>query len=848
MPVVEPTDRVVDTNHTNHRPHQQSTSTGTGTSTITITTNPTQQELIPLPVSLVVLPNPPSTATATTTTTTTTATATATATTVTAPSTTTFTTTIEPSQTTSHTHNNTTTTSTLADSAPVPPKVSPVAAPALAPAPAPVVPLFHTRRSRNSSSQSQQDPIIAPGFGTKRDLQRLARELTHHATSTGTSTTKGTTTATTSSSTGSSINHHDTTPLFTVDTIQYLMERRGRGVPKSNPRTGTDATSQEGTASASASASAAVSTSSSAWDDFMKEAGLGTASSSTATTTAVDTIVTGKRGRSQAATTTATTTTPSDATTATTASATSTQQRVYDLSALQLPLESTYSNKSKKSKTTGISTGGTLLQTGTLDVTIVGRKDTSGSKNAKTIDWEAPYTLSVPTRILPSTISIRTVIAAGHACHALAISTTGLLYGWGRNEQSQLTKSTKLGSNVYQPTMILDHDTIGPVHDAAVGKSHTIILFPNGRIMATGLNKSGQCGINNSGTETVSNFRNCVFTGTAETPKIAKVACGEDFNIVLDTEGYMYSCGSMQHGALANGTNGQYFITASKLVFDSAQSFMRRTTFCHAPTEKIYGIADSSAKVIPIQQEDIRVEQVVCGKHHCIALEAKSVATTNDGMQQRIFTWGSGDNMVLGHAIQSDEYFPRKVGALAHLRYQATDASVSEVRIAAGQHCSLLQTPNGHVYYWGKHRSVGEATSRPTLVDALANNGHVVSQIGAGGQTVFCCTDNGQTVSYGNGSYGELGFGTEKKSSAKPSFVTSLDGCHITSLACGYGMTLFVARDNGAEDRTIIETLPFLDPSVPEALAAAAAEFDDEGDAERNTKPAGRKGRPKKSS
>ena len=137
--------------------------------------------------------------------------------------------------------------------------------------------------------------------------------------------------------------------------------------------------------------------------------------------------------------------------------------------------------------------------------------------------------------------------------------------------------------------------------------------------------------------------------------------------------------------------------------------------------------------------------------------------------------------------------------------------------------------------------------------DALANNGHVVSHIGAGGQTVVCCTQHAQTVGWGQGTYGELGFGMDKKSSSKPSFVAGLEGCHVTSVACGYGITLFVVRD-GAEDQKVIGELPRLDVEVLEALATEAemnsagggTTMDDNEDGN-DTKPTkGRKGKSKK--
>ena len=83
---------------------------------------------------------------------------------------------------------------------------------------------------------------------------------------------------------------------------------------------------------------------------------------------------------------------------------------------------------------------------------------------------------------------------------------------------------------------------------------------------------------------------------------------------------------------------------------------------------------------------------------------------------------------------------------------------------------------------------------KPQLVDALANNQHVVTQIGAGSANVACSTDLGNTVVWGNGPYYELGLGT-KKSSSKPAFVDSLSGISVLNMACGQGSILYVVKD-----------------------------------------------------
>jgi alpha-tubulin suppressor-like RCC1 family protein len=250
---------------------------------------------------------------------------------------------------------------------------------------------------------------------------------------------------------------------------------------------------------------------------------------------------------------------------------------------------------------------------------------------------------------------------------------------------------------------------------------------------------------------------------------------------------------------------------------------------------------DAKGKVKTVRLEDsssIRLATVSCGRNHIIAVEAPS----SGGEAPRVFSWGCGDYGCLGHVVQADEYTPRMISSLRGPIF----ANNHPVDAVAGSNCSLVKTKNGHVYYMGKHRSVGEATMRPSLIDALANNAHVVTCIGAGSQTVFCSTSNGVTVSWGHGNHGELGYGKgENKSSAKPKFVNGLDSCMVTALACGMGHALFLVRDEDAEDKKAIKKLPKLEESdATQFVETMKSKRGGEGGDEPPKKKA--KGRPKK--
>lgn len=269
--------------------------------------------------------------------------------------------------------------------------------------------------------------------------------------------------------------------------------------------------------------------------------------------------------------------------------------------------------------------------------------------------------------------------------------------------------------------------------------------------------------------------------------------------MAISTAGHLYSCGSSQYGQLGNGETGEYFITANKLAFANCNAFERRSTFCHAPQEKLHA-NNEIAKVVPMTSvQDILVQQVACGKHHTLVVEA----ATSASHRPRVFSFGCGDYGCLGHGVQKDDYFPRLIGVIAKLP-MGKDVQFT---VTAGAHCSLLRNNStGHVYYWGKHKSAGEAVMRPQLVDVLANNSHVVTSMAAGGQTVICSTNMAQTVAWGQGPHGELGLG-KAKSSSKPTFVESLNGIQVVDVAAGYGHSLYVVRTEKADEEKAVNGL-----------------------------------------
>lgn len=455
-----------------------------------------------------------------------------------------------------------------------------------------------------------------------------------------------------------------------------------------------------------------------------------------------------------------------------------------------------------------------------------------------------------PTRLFPK-VKIGSIAASPSSCHTIAIDTQGGVYAWGRNEDGQL------GLGPDMPSICVPRKVTIPGKEkmqcAAVGKHHSILISQDGGVWGCGSNKLGQLGINSS-VDSCNTFRRSMFVLTDEhsinvakdkkplpTPKkrskkltqdegtsvtgtvlsadgdqvkFIMAACGEQFSVILSSVGQIYTTGASESGQLGNGATGEHFITASKIAFTNCNRFEPRTHF--VASQKMSFTTGTDDKKAPIY-EDIRIGHIACGKNHTVAVEA-----AREGKQshlRRVFSWGCGDYGCLGHGIQADEYYPRQ---LAYFKNKVFEQN-PPVFASCGAQCILVLSEKGHGYYVGRHRSVGDATMRPQLLDALASNGHIVTGMSAGAQTIICCTKSGVTVTWGNGQYGDLGYGADGgKSSAKPQFVSVMDSIIVTRVASGYGSTIFLVRDEDAEDKKALKKLKKVEKEDVESYEIAS--------------------------
>jgi hypothetical protein len=241
------------------------------------------------------------------------------------------------------------------------------------------------RSSRARSSGATKGAIVAAGNMTKKDIAKLTKEL------------------------------NEVDPAenpMSEKLVTAIMNCDGGGINGEEVKT----PSKSGSGSGNPLTSPGTT---SAWASFMQEEGVSLSTSSAPSTAVGSSRSATKRDAQQDA---------ADKKKKQAALSTSNDGDVqYDFEGLAAFDDNAATTSSRKKLKLSATTG-TLVQTGTLDPTMVGRSRLDKE------DAEEPYHLTLPTIILPK-IAIASVAASCSAAHAVAIDANGTAYGWGRNEQ-----------------------------------------------------------------------------------------------------------------------------------------------------------------------------------------------------------------------------------------------------------------------------------------------------------------------------------------------------------------------------------------------------------------------------
>jgi alpha-tubulin suppressor-like RCC1 family protein len=195
----------------------------------------------------------------------------------------------------------------------------------------------------------------------------------------------------------------------------------------------------------------------------------------------------------------------------------------------------------------------------------------------------------------------------------------------------------------------------------------------------------------------------------------------------------------------------------------------------------ILGHGGEGHEAVPRQIEALNhvvVKQVAAGGLHSIVL-------TRDG---DVFTWGYGHYGQLGHGNKRDQNVPKQVEGLTNV----TD-------IAAGVFHSLAVVEAGAVYTWGSNYSgklglgdhgVGTHRNVPTEVPGV----NEVVAVAAGQYHSFALSRDGTAMACGNNDYGQLGLGD---TDARDTFTVVAGLRGVVDIDAGQNHTVAVTAEGG---------------------------------------------------
>jgi alpha-tubulin suppressor-like RCC1 family protein len=328
-------------------------------------------------------------------------------------------------------------------------------------------------------------------------------------------------------------------------------------------------------------------------------------------------------------------------------------------------------------------------------------------------------------------IGFTAVALAAPTTAVAATPASGTLVAWGHGNSGQLgvgtTDSTDSPVTVKLPAGV----TITKV---AAGGRHTLAVTSTGQVLSWGYNFHGELGDGNDATK--------LLPVTVPLPAgtvVTSVAAGDVDSLAITSTGLLYSWGDNHYGQLGDASTQQSNVPV--LV-----KFRKGTKVVAAGTSYNY-----------------------------------SMALTSGG---QVYTWGYDGSGQLGVGDYTASEIPRPV-KLPH--------GTKVAKIANGGYDGLALTVGGKLWAWGDDAfgQLGDGVFKTSLLPKLVKvpAGVKIVAIGAGSEHGIALTSTGSVLTWGRGSWGQLGTGG-KANRDVPVKVRLPAGDKITAVSAGGGFSL----------------------------------------------------------
>lgn len=354
-------------------------------------------------------------------------------------------------------------------------------------------------------------------------------------------------------------------------------------------------------------------------------------------------------------------------------------------------------------------------------------------------------------------------------------------------------------------------------------------------LLTTGLNTNGQLGLGDQLTRVVP--QPVAFLGHTT---LTHLVCGSRTTFAIDTDGRVFAWGKGDDGALGSGDRGT---TMRPRLIEPLLRHRVRHLACrgsHVLTltrsgsvwawgrneDGQLGVAQVDGQQLHYALEprrvsglsSLRIRLVACGRTHSVAVDAEGA----------LYSWGGGDDGVLGHGDTSSRKRPTRCAALRGQRVVAVacgsrhtlalvapavggdadggldgDVAIAAPAAAADdeddddiENGTPTARPELYSWGWGVYGQLGHGDTRvrllPTRIESL--RGVEVRYIACGYRHNVLLTAADELWAWGWGRHGQLGLGTwDDELVPKP--ILALSGCKVATLSLGGRHSLATCAD-----------------------------------------------------
>ncbi|GAM26989.1 hypothetical protein SAMD00019534_101640, partial [Acytostelium subglobosum LB1] len=375
----------------------------------------------------------------------------------------------------------------------------------------------------------------------------------------------------------------------------------------------------------------------------------------------------------------------------------------------------------------------------------------------------------VPTRITHLPHRLRVIDGGSTWQTSFILTDDNHLFMWGTNSAGQMGLPA---NQVFRFPTESDMLKMVDIDKVGMGRSFTVILTKQGKMLSLGSNEFGQLGLGAG----VRGSHTPRVIETLSQQSIVSIGAGFDHAIAVTKTGHAFGWGYNIEGQI-----GQKIVEYKRVQTadgESAENLdeMDRTM-----------VADEefNLPLLVPGLENIKIARVVCGYDCTFFISSRgnvyAVGNNETG------TLGIGDDDNAGRVMK-----PTKVLMPDKERVKS---------MACGATHALFLSESGRVYScgWGSEGRLGLGDNtinryNPTQITFFQENNIKIVQVSAGGAHSLALTDDGKVYSWGCGDNGKLGHGNTAGENI-PKLIESISNREVIFVAAGIDTSMLVVKE-----------------------------------------------------